>query len=230
MVDLHAHVLFDIDDGAKNIDETLEILRKAEKIGIEKIMATPHFTIGDDVEDFIAVRNERMAEVKSAMEDEGINIELKCGAEVYITDELYNEDMLDALTLGDSKFILAEFKYHNLKPEDFLEYIDYILQKGLRVIVAHVERYSFVRNNPMLIDALLSRNVLLQVNATSLFEDSEEGEFAYMLYKKKLIYALGSDIHHVPSRRYKAMEKLNEMESEYVRKILCDNPKKVFGM
>lgn len=229
MIDLHSHVLFDIDDGAKSIEASLEILKKAERIGIKKVMATPHFTVGGDVDEFIAARDQRLEELREAVAREGINVEIKAGAEVYITDDLFDEESLDKLTLGDSKFILAEFKYHGVKPERFLEYIDCINDCGLKVLVAHVERYSYVRKNPILLSALDSRDALLQVNAISLFEEGEEGDFAYMLFKNRLIYAVGSDIHHAHSRRYGAMEKLGAMDEKYVRKILWDNPMKIFG-
>lgn len=228
MIDLHSHLLFDIDDGAREIEDSVEILKKARKIGIEKIMITPHFSIGDDVEDFISKRDERLSELKEAMKKEEIDIEIKAGAEVYITDELFNETELHRLTMGDSKFILAEFKYHNVRGEDFLEYIDEMLSGGFKILVAHVERYSFVRKSPVLLDALINRGVLLQVNAISLLEDGPEGDFARWLVKNRLVYAVASDIHHVPSRRYEAMEKLNDGESEYMERLLNANPDKIF--
>lgn len=228
MIDLHSHILFDIDDGAKDLEDTVEILKTAESIGIKKIMATPHFSVGDDVDSFIKKRGERMAKVSETAMREEINIEIKPGAEVYITDELFNEEDLKKLTLGGGDFILTEFKYHAVKPERFLEYVDYIKEEGLKVIIAHIERYSFVRKTPLLIDALKSRGVLLQVNAISLFEESEEGDFAYMLFKNRAIDILASDVHSVPSKRYAAIQKLLQSENEYTKKLLFDNPLEIF--
>ncbi|MGM9551423.1 MAG: tyrosine-protein phosphatase [Clostridia bacterium] len=228
MVDLHSHVLFGIDDGAENIEMTLEILKEAEKIGIEKIMATPHFSIGDNVEEFIRIRDERVKAVRDMIDTKGIDIKIKAGAEVYITDEVFGEDNLGRLTLGESRVILCEFKYHNLSPHTFLDYIDCIIDEGFIPLIAHVERYSFVRKNPGLIGALLSRNALLQVNAISLFTDEDEGDFARELYENKVIYTLGSDVHNVPSKRYKAVEKLGRIDNDYITRLLNSNPDCIF--
>ena len=228
MIDLHSHVIYDIDDGAEDLEASLAILKKAESIGIAKIMATPHFTIGEDAFSFLQKRERRLAKIEEALADNKINISIKAGAEVYITDEIFNEENLKSLALGEGNVILSEFKYHSIKAERFLEYIDYILEDGLIPLIAHVERYSFIRHNSMLLNSLLSRGVLLQVNALSLYENSEEGEFARMLIDKKLVTVVASDIHHVPSNRFKAMEKLNEFDDKYIHDLLNKNPLMIF--
>lgn len=225
MIDLHSHVLFDIDDGAQTVEDSLRILKRAEKMGITKMVATPHFSIGEDVDYFLECRNIRMEKLKEACRKEQINTELYCGAEVYITDEIFNEDKLEKLTIGKSDVLLSEFKYHGVKGEDFLEYIDEILKKGLKVLLAHPERYSYLRENALLMEALLSRDVMLQVNAISLFEDSPEGEFARMLVKSGLVYAIGSDIHHASSKRLDAMGELGK--SGKWDKYLVENPEEI---
>lgn len=226
MVDLHSHVLFDIDDGAETIEDSLAILERAKRKGITKMMATPHFTLGEDVDEFIKMRDRRLEELKEEAEEVGI--ELKAGAEVYITDELFNEDKLNRLTLGDSDVILAEFRYHGLRAEDFIEYIDKILESGLRVLVAHPERYSYLIHNKVLVDALLDRGVMLQINAISLFSDTDEGDFARAAVRCGIAEVIGSDIHHAASRRLLAMGKLWEDDDENLRMMLHDNPDKIF--
>lgn len=224
MVDLHSHVLFGIDDGARTIEDSREILKRAKKIGINKVALTPHFTIGEDVQEFLQIRNEHFEMLKSEAED--IGIDMVCGAEVYMTDEIFNETELDKLTIGNSKSVLCEFKYHGLSGETFLEYVDYVKDEGLDVLVAHPERYSYLRRDGFLLDALLSRDVKLQVNAVSLYDESSEGEFARMLVRNKLAFCIGSDIHHAKSRRYAAMEDLYERGKYDV--LLSENPEKIF--
>lgn len=227
MVDLHTHILFDIDDGAEDIEASVAILKEAERAGVRKIMLTPHFALGEEVESFIKRRDERVLKLRKRIEEEGIDIKIKAGAEVYITDDLYDEMSLGSLRLGDSDVMLAEFKYHGVKAEDFIDFIDEIKENGLAPLVAHVERYSYVRKSPLLLEALLSRGALLQVNALSLFEDSEEGEFARMLVKERLCYALCSDVHNTGSRRLEAMRRIGEKEG-YLKKLATENPEKIF--
>ncbi len=224
MIDLHSHALFDIDDGAKTIEDSLDILRRAVKCGVEKMALTPHFTIGEDVEAFISERNRRFDILKEAVREENIGIKLCTGAEVYITDELFNETQLDKLTIGNSKVILCEFKYHGLRPGDFLGYVDEVLTNGFVPLIAHPERYSYT--TPSIVDEILDRGALLQVNGISLFEDSEEGETARALVKSNCAFVIGSDIHHAQSRRLTAMEKLNQ--SGKWQRIISTNPDKIF--
>ncbi|MBQ7875768.1 MAG: hypothetical protein IJ316_00615 [Clostridia bacterium] len=225
MVDLHSHALFGIDDGAQTIEDSIAILKRARSFGINKMVLTPHFSIGDDVEEFLYLRNKHFDMLEEEAEELGI--ELKAGAEVYITDELFNETELEKLVIGDGNVILCEFKYHALSPETFIEYIDYVLAEGLRVLVAHPERYSYLRCNRMLLEALLDRGVMLQVNAISLFEDNEEGDFARMLVRNNFAYCIGSDIHHASSRRLNAMGEV--MNREKLDDLINGNPDRIFG-
>lgn len=228
MVDLHSHVLFEIDDGAQSIEHSIEILKRAYDAGIRKMMATPHFTIGEDVDEFIERRTRRIDALKKAMDEEGIDIELKAGCEVYITDELYNEDELDKLLFEGTRVMLSEFKYHSLKPEVFLGYVDELIKHDVTVLVAHPERYSYLMKDGWLLESLLNREVILQVNAISLFEDSQEGDFARFLVENRLARVIGSDIHHPASRRLKAMKKLGESNEGYIRRAMRDMPGKIF--
>ncbi len=228
MVDLHSHVLFEIDDGAQNIEASVEILKRAIDAKINKMMATPHFSIGDDVDIFLDRRNRRLEALRAALKEQEMDICLKGGAEVYITDEIFNEDKLDKLTMEGSNIMLTEFKYHSLRPETFLDYVDEIQKNGIRVLVAHPERYSYLMTNPRLLHALLDRGAFLQVNAISLFEEGEEGEFARFLVKNELAHVIGSDIHHPGSRRLKAMKKLGESDVAYIVRALNDVPDKIF--
>ncbi len=226
MIDLHTHILFGIDDGAQSIEDSLEILKRAKSAGVEAVALTPHFTIGDDVDAFLKDRDERVSTLKVAMDEAGIDIKLCAGAEVYITDEIYNEKNLEKLTIGDSGVLLAEFRYHGVKIDKFLDYIEEMFFKGIKVLVAHPERYSYLTGKKRLIDMLTERGVMFQVNAISLYEDTEEGDFARMMVTEGKAFCVASDIHHANSRRLLAMGKLNE--SRKWERVLSDNPQKIF--
>lgn len=228
IVDLHTHVLFDIDDGACNIEESLALLREAEECGVAKMALTPHFSVGGEVGEFLKERDERFEKLKKAAEAEKIGIQLKCGSEVYITDEIYNEEELDKMTVGNSRVILSEFKYNSLSGEKFLSYIDEIISHKLIPLVAHPERYSYLRHSKMLVNSLIARGALLQVNAASLFDDGEEGAFARMLVKNRAASVIGSDVHRVSSYRLEAMKELNEADREDISYMTEAVPDMIF--
>lgn len=225
MIDLHSHALHGIDDGAETIDDALRILKGAERAGTEKMVLTPHFTIGEDVKEFVKKRDAKAEELRNALKDAGIRTEILTGAEIYITDEIYNETDLDLLTMGESNVLLCEFKYHSLREEVFADYVEQIMQSGHKVLIAHPERYSYLRNNGRLLDYVLNSGAMLQINGISLFEENEAGDAARMLLKAGAVFAIGGDIHHAPSRRIDAMRTLNE-QGRWER-LLCDNPEKL---
>ncbi len=216
MVDLHSHVLFGMDDGARTIDESFEILTAATAAGIDKMAATPHFTVGEDVELFLKARDERLRALEE--EAKNIGIELVGGAEVYVNDALFDEENLDRLTIGNGPVMLTEFKYHALSGGELTEYLDEIRSRKIIPLVAHPERYSYLRREPQLVNSLILRGAFLQVNAESLFKDDEEGEFARMLVRRKAASAAGSDVHRAGSARMRAMGMLKN-ENEAARAI-----------
>lgn len=237
MVDLHTHVLFDIDDGAEFIEDSMDILALAKQVGIDKMASTPHFTVGDDIEDFVKARNKRFETLKTAAREKGIEIELKAGAEVYITDEIFDEEKLPMLAIGGGRVMLSEFKYHGLPAQKFLRYIEEIKSKELVPLIAHPERYSYLRSDLTLVSEAVRRGALLQVNAASLFHDDEEGEFARFLVTSSAASVIGSDVHTIHSGRLGALRRVAEMNNKeidnmttYVPNLIFDNSDGIYDI
>lgn len=228
MVDLHTHVLFDIDDGAEFIEDSIDILMLAKETGVDKMASTPHFTLGDDIEDFIKARDKRFEALNAAAREKGIEIELKVGAEVYITDEIFDEDKLPMLAIGGGRVMLSEFKYHGLSAQKFLRYIEEIKAKELIPLIAHPERYSYLRRDLSLVREAMRRGALLQVNAASLFYDDAEGEFARFLVTSAAAAVIGSDVHTIHSGRLGALRRVAEMENRDIDNMTAYVPGLIF--
>ncbi|MCD8048128.1 MAG: PHP domain-containing protein [Clostridia bacterium] len=228
MVDLHTHILFDIDDGSESLEESLEILREAEEAGVKKIALTPHFTVGEDIDDFLTRRNERVKILTAAVDKEKIGIELTSGAEVYITRDIFDETELERLVIGKSRVMLSEFKYHGLSPKQFLDYVDEICSSGILPLIAHPERYSYLRRDKMLLNALLSRGALLQINAVSLFEEGDEGNFARAVLKNRSVSVMGSDVHKPDTERLRAFAAAGGKDDDFLNFIADYVPNLIF--
>ena len=109
LVDLHCHILPGIDDGAKNLDVSMALLRKEVQDGVAGIVFTPHFHYERiAVEDFAARRRAAFLQVAKAAKETGLPLAAKLGAEVYFTTALPSLD-LSALAFAKSNYILIEF-------------------------------------------------------------------------------------------------------------------------
>ena len=150
LVDLHCHILPGIDDGAKNLDVSMALLRKEVQDGVAGIVFTPHFHYERiSVEDFAAKRRDAFLQVAKAAKETGLPLAGKLGAEVYFTTALPSLD-LRALAFAKSNYILIEFPT-TCHPAGIDETLYAVRQRGYTPILAHVERYPFVTEDPTLL-------------------------------------------------------------------------------
>ena len=111
LFDVHTHILPAFDDGAKTIEDSLELIACLKKQGICNICLTPHFyTHEQSVEDFLESRNAAFAAFEPHIPSD---IRIILGAEVYVTDYLFNSDSWQGISYGKSPYILTEFPYNS---------------------------------------------------------------------------------------------------------------------
>jgi tyrosine-protein phosphatase YwqE len=165
-VDMHAHWLPGIDDGAKNMDESLAMIGSLQSLGFQKLIATPHI-MADLYPNTPAIIQDRLSETRRACAAAGIEIELEAAAE-YLLDDGFEKhlDRYGPLTFGDN-YILIEFGF--FQPPLQAENVFFqLLAAGYRPILAHPERYAYFHDKPRELNKLRERGVKLQVNTLSL--------------------------------------------------------------
>ena len=199
--DLHCHILPALDDGAKSMEETREMLKMAYGEGIRKIVATPHFFASRKsagVEEIFHT----LQEVQKRMKSWGIQIRLYAGNEIYYhrgVAELLEEGK--AATLAGTRYVLVEFdpmtEYSYLR-DGILKLDSY----GYIPILAHTERYECLFEKKERLRRVKDHGGVIQVNASSfqggLFD--ELGGRARYLMKKGLLDVLGTDAHSMGRR------------------------------
>ena len=199
MVDLHSHVLPGLDDGAGTLDEALQILRPMAAEGIRLVAGTPHVshrypTSADAMEEALAL-------VRSAVEREGLPIEVRGGAELSAEQAVQlEEDELSRFGLaGNPRALLVECPYHGWS-SGLESLFAGMLGRGLSVVLAHPERNPVVQSSPRIVAPLVERGVLVQLTAASL-----EGRLgraparcAQSLLKGQLAHMIASDAHAAP--------------------------------
>jgi len=195
-VDMHSHLIPDIDDGVKSIEESLQLIRKFKELGYRKLITTPHILV-----DFYKNTPENiyrgLSEVKEAISKEGIDIEIDAAAEYMLDDGFQNKLKAKQLLPVNNKYVLIELPVFN-EPPQLLNMIFDLQIDGYEVILAHAERYIYWLRDMNKFELLKDRNVYFQLNAVSLagFYPSPVKNLAEKLIDLKMIDFLGSDMHN----------------------------------
>ena len=234
MIDMHSHILPNIDDGARSIEETYELIKEAKSVGFEAIVSTSHYMEGyyetDNKEREIWVNA-----IYQSLQEKNLDIKLYLGNEIYISENLIK--ILEegkASTINDTSYVLFEMPL-NVEPMNLYDIVYEMLQYKIVPILAHPERYTFVQQDPELIYELIQKGVLMQANYGSII--GQYGAKAQLIVKKflenNMIHFLGSDVHR-PNTIYpripQALEVLEDLIGrEKLNELTSINPKLVLN-
>ena len=232
MIDFHSHIIPNIDDGSRSIEETFNLIKEAQNVGFDGIISTSHY-----MENYYETNTpEREVWVNAIYENlqaKNININLYLGNEIYLSENIIK--LLEegkASTINDTSYVLFEMPL-NAEPMNLYDIVYQMLQYKLVPILAHPERYSFVQKDPELIYDLIQKGVLMQANYGSII--GQYGEKAQIIVKKflenNMIHFLGTDVHRQNTIYAKIPEilvELTELIGENKLKELSDtNPRLV---
>jgi protein-tyrosine phosphatase len=231
-IDIHSHILPGVDDGPDTMEQTIEMLKMADREHITSIIATPHYEPGGDnptVECLKDIMN------KVCQEAHRINK----GFRLYLGNEIsYSESVIDllksgeALTLAGSRYVLIEFLYGS-SFRFMCQGINKLIYHGYIPILAHVERYYHIHKKPDKIEELINMGCYIQMNCGSIMGGFMNLEASYnrKLIKRGLVHFIGSDCHsdriRVPIMQTAAKHLLRKSDDETVRKIFSENTAKV---
>ena len=232
MIDIHSHILYGVDDGAKTIDESVDIIRNLYKNGITDIILTPHYIEYSSYNRNKKSNLEKLDSLKKKLKEEGINVNLYLGNEIYI-----NNNILSLLkngeisSLNDSKYLLIELPMSG-KYDNYVEIFKELIENGYKVILAHPERYNTFKKDINLIYELKNIGVLMQCNIESILKTYGKDSYKTIkkLAKNKLINFIASDIHHKKDYEYinKARNKFKKYYSDSeIDDLLSNNQKDI---
>ena len=198
MIDLHCHILNDLDDGATTVLEGKQMARAYVRSGYHTVAATPHMVPGTAWMPSIGQIRARVAALNQAIHDDGLRLEILAGMEIALDPQipdLLDENRLQAL--GNSSCLLIEPSFQQLPP-GWERVIFSILSKGYSVLMAHPERCVQLATNPGLVDRLIGSGVYLQVNWGSFFGQYGQAvaRTARRMAKSGQIHCLATDSHH----------------------------------
>jgi len=203
VIDLHSHILPGLDDGAQDLEHSLEMARIASLDGISGIVCTPHMSPsfpGNDREVILAA----VEALRCKLAEEGIGIELYPGCELAIDSDIPAKvESRKLLTLNDSgNIVLIEMPYEIIPPH-MSKFFWTMQVRGLTPILAHPERnYQLIRN-PAILLKWVEAGVLVQITAGSLkgHYGGRVRDFSLMLLKQRMVHFVGTDSHSLGMRR-----------------------------
>ena len=232
MIDIHAHILPQVDDGSPSIECSLEMARLAVESGVAAMIATPHCNLPDSGAPLWAdTLTRRAQELSRALEEQEIPLRLYAGMEIFGTPDTAEKLRGGRLcTLAGSRYPLIEFPFHSYGREA-TEILGSVLAMGLRPIVAHPERYAYTQTQPQLLSVWVSMGCLLQINRGSLLgRFGERAEtLAHRMLERGFVSFVASDAHYptmrTPWLRDAAAFLLREYPTELAWKLLDQNPR-----
>ena len=215
-VDIHSHLLPGIDDGAKDLNNSIALIQKMHSYGIKNFITTPH-VLGDIYPNSSQIIKEKLNLVQNELVKLGVDdININAAAE-YMLDEQFSKRLFndDILTLKDN-FILVEMSYFNA-PYNLFEILFEIQLKGYKPILAHPERYIYYHNDINNFHKLKKAGCLFQLNLLSLTPQYGKNvqKISSKLLQENMYDFVGTDTHH-----QNHLELLKEIGKEKIKNSL----------
>ncbi|MDD4850389.1 MAG: capsular biosynthesis protein [Gemmiger sp.] len=199
LVDLHCHILPGIDDGAKTIEDSAALLQQELKDGVAGIVFTPHFYYERTTPAlFVENRKQAFRQVANYAKQNKLPLAAKLGAEVYFTRVLPTLE-LSHLAFAGTRYILIELPTTH-HPGGIEDTLFEICQQGYTPILAHVERYPYVTEDPTLLYNWVSSGVLAQINASGLLRGGPGARLLHKYMGWNLVHLICSDAHSMAHR------------------------------
>lgn len=214
MLDFHSHILPDLDDGSKDYEMSLEMLRESKKQGVDIIVSTSHcYPHGEDsVDRFIKRRNDRLLKLNQFILDSGEDLpKIKHGCELNLYTDISDYDNLEPLCIEGTSYILLEMPYGEWK-EWMFDCIYNLSIKGFKPIIAHIDRYLSKTNEELC--SLFDVAKIYQINAEA-FLYARERKNINTLISEGHAHILGSDMHNMDTRITKIKKAVEVIEKKF---------------
>ncbi len=235
MIDFHNHILPGVDDGAKTMEESIEMLKLAQAQGISDIVNTVHFqhpkmeNKNTNFDYIVSVKDSLL----NQMLKENIDINIHLGSEVFFNFNLL--DILDnpLVTFCNGKYMLIEFQ-PLMFPKGYREHLYDLRMSGVIPIIAHPERYKPIQQDISIVEKLINQGCLIQIDAGSLL-----GMFgkkckiiSHEMIKRNMVHVVGSDAHNSRNRNFclkEALKAMEYIEGISIDKLVNEFPQSIFS-
>lgn len=195
--DIHSHLLAGIDDGAKNLEESLTLIKKLQMAGYTRFVTTPHI-MSDFYRNTPEIIREKLAELQQYLQANEVNVQIEAAAEYYADEGfMHKVERGDELLTFGNQYILIETGFQD-KPRYLKQAIFDLQTSGYKPVFAHPERYQYLYEDFKIVEELYELGVLLQINLNSIagYYGKAAQLLAEKLITKNMVHWVGSDCHH----------------------------------
>lgn len=233
-VDIHCHCLPGLDDGPENMDQAIELCRALVADGIETVVATPHmfnaFTYATDLQIVL----QGVAQLRERLQAEGIPLAVLPGAEVTLNDQIFELLHRGELpTLNGGQVLLLEVPgslYMDITP-----LLEQLHGHGIQCVLAHPERWNYLRNRWSVLDRWIRLGIGFQITASSLMSGIRwpgwPKSLAWLLVEKGYATVVASDSHDTSDRRPRMRQAYETLVKRvgvsYALRLCMENPKRL---
>ena len=230
MTELHSHILPGIDDGARDLEAAEKLLIQCACQNVDQIALTSHFrSERQSLENFLVRRAQSWEQLQTCLPRIPGQFRFRLGAEVYYSPRL-PELEVEKLCLEGTDVLLLELPMTH-RPQFLLQTLDALQCRGIQPLIAHVERYPYVREDPVLLARWLEAGALNQINASGLLPDSKHQSFVMKLVSWGLVQVVAGDVHDPakrPQRLKNAFSALEARLGDGTARQLQENARKLF--
>lgn len=215
MCDMHSHLIPDVDDGAKTLDDSVNLAKGLLRLGYKKLIITPHFMTGfyNNTADGV---KEKLETLKAELARQSVDIDVSVAAEYYIDYDFMNDlSVKPMLTIGDKR-LLFECSFTN-QHRNFDETVFEMQINGYKPVLAHPERYTYWHGSTSLMHEYHDRGIMFQINILSILGAYSPGttKAARTLIDEGLCDFIGTDLHN--AAQLAAIEKAMIPESLFIK-------------
>jgi protein-tyrosine phosphatase len=235
MIDLHSHFLYGVDDGPTTIDDSFELLKQAEQAGIDKILATPHFTDRSSDSERQSIEDV-FQEIKRRLPEYHLRLDIQLAAEVGYSAELLNRLDQSWLLIGRKRHYMLFDIPMQWVPPDIGETIFQLVRRKVIPIMAHPERNSRLQKEPRLLEEWIRLGCIMQMDAGSI--TGQFGRLCQRVSRKWLaqgfVHLVASDAHDREQRNFHILAQARMLvEKKYGREkarlLLYENPRRILA-
>lgn len=210
--DFHCHILPSFDDGPKDVQESIEILKRQKQQGLDRVVSTSHFYRNKETyEQFVIRRQKAYNQLSQSILGNDLP-EIILGAEVTFYNSIVDED-ISGLCISGTKYLLLELPFYNLSAPEYNLLVEFVESSEYKIIFAHIERY-YQFYNRTLFENILKLDALFQVSCDSIIEKTLR-KISLKLIKEQRVHIIGTDCHNVTSR-----PPLYDVASQIIKKKL----------
>ncbi len=219
MIDIHSHIMFGVDDGCKTVDESIMMIKAAVDSGITDLFLTPHYRPTKKYVASCEEIEEKFNILKDKIVKLNIPIKLYLGREIDEVDNMFEYIKKGKFTtMNNSNYILVDF---GVRSCDISEVVYEAGLHGYRVIIAHIERYSYITSMKTF-ETLKRQGALFQVNASSMISprNIEIKRKIKYLRKNNMIDFIASDAHRNSNSFTKYESIMNQNKNEKINRCI----------